>query len=75
MNANKGKIDQNVSLCSVRSNQNSNSALWNAMVHPLLRSSATGAIWYQGNSNYIDKSFKKANLLRFNVGAVVDFCG
>jgi len=32
-------------------NQNHNSYLWNAMVHPLLRMSIKGAIWYQGEAN------------------------
>lgn len=26
------------------------SVLWNAMIHPLLNMTITGAIWYQGNS-------------------------
>ena len=32
-------------------NQNHNNYLWNAMVHPLLRMSIKGAIWYQGEAN------------------------
>jgi len=32
-------------------NQNSPTALYNAMLHPLLRLPITGAIWYQGESN------------------------
>lgn len=28
----------------------SNSALWNAMIHPLLRTVIKGAIWYQGEA-------------------------
>ena len=29
-----------------------NSVLWNAMIHPLLNLTITGAIWYQGIRNY-----------------------
>ncbi|XP_012679496.2 sialate O-acetylesterase [Clupea harengus] len=29
-----------------------NSVLWNAMIHPLLNMTITGAIWYQGESNH-----------------------
>jgi sialate O-acetylesterase len=31
--------------------QNSESALWNAMIAPLSRSTVRGAIWYQGEAN------------------------
>ena len=31
--------------------QNSNSYLYNAMIHPLLRMSIKGALWYQGEAN------------------------
>ncbi|KAL3067756.1 hypothetical protein OYC64_022186 [Pagothenia borchgrevinki] len=30
-----------------------NSVLWNAMIHPLLNMTIKGAIWYQGEANYI----------------------
>ena len=30
---------------------NHNNYLWNAMIHPLLRMSIKGAIWYQGEAN------------------------
>ena len=30
------------------SNPNSNSVLYNAMIHPLVRMSIKGALWYQG---------------------------
>uniref|UniRef100_H2Y181 Sialate O-acetylesterase domain-containing protein n=1 Tax=Ciona intestinalis TaxID=7719 RepID=H2Y181_CIOIN len=30
----------------------SNSALWNAMIHPMLNMTIKGAIWYQGETNY-----------------------
>nr|AAH49448.1 Zgc:56454 [Danio rerio] len=38
---------------SVISEQNtwSSSVLWNAMIHPLLNMTITGAIWYQGEAN------------------------
>ncbi|XP_076138671.1 sialate O-acetylesterase-like [Alosa pseudoharengus] len=29
-----------------------NSVLWNAMIHPLLNMTITGAIWYQGENNH-----------------------
>lgn len=32
-------------------NQNSESALWNAMIAPLSKSTVRGAIWYQGEAN------------------------
>ncbi|CAG5125211.1 unnamed protein product [Candidula unifasciata] len=31
--------------------QNSNSVLWNAMIHPLLKTSIKGVIWYQGSAD------------------------
>merc|ERR1712226_125221 len=34
-----------------RNNQNGESALWNALVNPLLSMSITGALWYQGEAN------------------------
>lgn len=34
-----------------RADQNSESALWNAMIAPLTRSTVRGAIWYQGEAN------------------------
>ncbi|XP_077421855.1 sialate O-acetylesterase [Vanacampus margaritifer] len=41
-------LDQN------KNSQNDNSALWNAMIHPLLNMTLKGALWYQGerNTNY-----------------------
>uniref|UniRef100_H2ZQA6 Sialate O-acetylesterase domain-containing protein n=1 Tax=Ciona savignyi TaxID=51511 RepID=H2ZQA6_CIOSA len=30
----------------------SNSALWNAMIHPMLNMTIKGAIWYQGETNF-----------------------
>lgn len=33
-------------------NPNSNSVLYNAMIHPLVRMSIKGALWYQGESNF-----------------------
>ena len=32
--------------------KNSNSVLWNAMMHPFLRHNIYGVLWYQGESNY-----------------------
>ena len=46
-----------LSKCNVPENEdkdhieNSNSYLWNAMIHPLLRHSIFGVIWYQGEAN------------------------
>ena len=34
-------------------NQNNNSVLWNAMIHPLLNMTIKGAIWYQGKFIYL----------------------
>jgi sialate O-acetylesterase len=34
-----------------RSDANSESALWNAMMAPLSKTAVRGAIWYQGESN------------------------
>ncbi|XP_073706545.1 sialate O-acetylesterase isoform X2 [Garra rufa] len=33
------------------SDKRKNSVLWNAMIHPLLNMTITGAIWYQGEAN------------------------
>ena len=33
------------------SNPNRNSVLYNAMIHPLIRLSIKGALWYQGEKN------------------------
>ena len=33
------------------SNPNRNSVLYNAMIHPLIRLSIKGALWYQGKKN------------------------
>ena len=32
--------------------KNSNTVLWNAMMHPFLRHNIYGVLWYQGESNY-----------------------
>ncbi|KAJ3591252.1 hypothetical protein NHX12_009198 [Muraenolepis orangiensis] len=40
--------------------ENRNSALWNAMIHPFLKMTLKGAIWYQGESN------TKVNLEAYN---------
>ena len=32
--------------------KNSNTVLWNAMIHPFLRHNIYGTVWYQGESNY-----------------------
>ena len=37
-------------------NPNSNSVLYNAMIHPLIRVSIKGALWYQGKTK-ITKSY------------------
>jgi len=36
-------------------NQNSPTVLWNAMVHPIVPFAVRGVIWYQGESNDLDK--------------------
>ena len=43
--------------CSIPPNieedeKNSNTVLWNAMMHPFLRHNIYGVLWYQGESNY-----------------------
>ena len=35
-------------------NANRNSVLYNAMIHPLIRLSIKGALWYQGNMIYLN---------------------
>jgi len=46
-----------LSFCSVPdhedsgSPQNSNSYIYNAMIHPIIKFTITGAIWYQGKFN------------------------
>jgi hypothetical protein len=40
--------DRNNMIFSNSSNQNANHALWNAMLYPLTKMAARGAIWYQG---------------------------
>ena len=35
----------------VGNEQNHNEYLWNGMIHPLLKTSIRGAIWYQGEQN------------------------
>ena len=44
------------------SNPNSNSVLYNAMIHPLIRLSIKGALWYQGIAQLIISIFD--NLLK-----------
>ena len=38
------------------SNPNRNSVLYNAMIHPLIRLSIKGALWYQGKKIYTFQS-------------------
>lgn len=40
-----------------------NSVLWNAMIHPLLRTTIKGAIWYQGEADRV-----RAHHLALHVG-------
>ena len=37
------------------SNPNRNSVLYNAMIHPLIRLSIKGALWYQGKKIYLNQ--------------------
>ena len=41
--------------------QQSNSYLYNAMIHPLVRTSIYGALWYQGNMKINHKIDHKYN--------------
>ena len=45
------KFNQNPPPHSSEFNQNSPTALWNAMIHPLINMTIKGVTWYQGESN------------------------
>jgi hypothetical protein len=45
----------------MQSDPNENSVLWNAMVHPFLRHSIYGVLWYQGKGRGINKSTSRVS--------------
>ncbi|KAG7278504.1 hypothetical protein CRUP_004113 [Coryphaenoides rupestris] len=49
-------------------NKNRSSVLWNAMIHPFLKMTLKGAIWYQGESN----SFVNTEVYNCSFPAMID---
>ena len=47
-----------------RNPQQSNSYLYNAMLHPLLRLSIKGVLWYQGETKYSQERLKKISFIK-----------
>ena len=50
------------------SNPNRNSVLYNAMIHPLIRLSIKGALWYQGKNKNKQKHLHKFIQCALHVG-------
>ena len=43
-------------------NANRNSVLYNAMIHPLIRLSIKGALWYQGTLKYLINEYTRLTI-------------